>query len=187
MSSSARLGTMRVRWMCSGFSPRLRLSLSFCLIQSSRSRTESQPTQSLMRWRGIVLVYRVLGRFDHHDLARLPQLAAPAPTGTSVTTPANGARSVCSIFIASITARRWPAATRSPTRDVDLQHPAVHRRLDDAVAGTGLRGRGGKILDAHAGLAAVAQDISLVAGLEHPRVGRRARRPRSQRACHRLP
>src|ERR1700722_4171534 len=47
----------------------------------------------------------------------------------------------------------------------------MHRRLDDAVAGAGLRSRGGKILDAHAGLAAVTPDISLVVGFEHPRVG----------------
>ena len=33
----------------SAFCPRRFFSLSFCLIQSSRSATESQPTQSLMR------------------------------------------------------------------------------------------------------------------------------------------
>src|SRR6185437_12424363 len=49
VSSSARLGNIRVVWMCSAFCPRRFFSLSFCLIQSSRSATESQPTQSLMR------------------------------------------------------------------------------------------------------------------------------------------
>ena len=84
----------------------LRFSLSFCLIQSSRSRTESQPTHSLMRCRDMSSHSMRFGGLDHHDLARLPQPGRPVRTGTCATTPANGARSVCSIFIASITARR---------------------------------------------------------------------------------
>src|SRR6185312_926342 len=54
VSSSARLGSIRVVWMCSGFCPRRFFSLSLSLIQSSRSATESQPTHSLMRWSGIL-------------------------------------------------------------------------------------------------------------------------------------
>jgi hypothetical protein len=50
-SSSARLGAMRVRCMCSRDNPRFARSLSRFAIQCSRSLTESQPTQSLMRLR----------------------------------------------------------------------------------------------------------------------------------------
>ena len=50
-SSSTRLGTMRVRCMCSRDNPRFARSLSRFAIQCSRSLTESQPTQSLMRLR----------------------------------------------------------------------------------------------------------------------------------------
>src|SRR5262249_1579984 len=54
MMSAARFGAMRVVWLRSrrrapAFPADLRRALSFSLIQSSRSRMESQPTQSLMR------------------------------------------------------------------------------------------------------------------------------------------
>ena len=49
VSSSARLGSMRVVWMRSGFCPRFFLSFNLSLIHSSRSATESHPTASLMR------------------------------------------------------------------------------------------------------------------------------------------
>src|SRR5262249_17063874 len=52
-SSSTRLGTMRVVWMCSGFSPRAFFCFRRCLIQPDNSATESHPTQSLMRCKAI--------------------------------------------------------------------------------------------------------------------------------------
>src|ERR1700730_9591117 len=48
-SSSTRLGTMRVVWICSGFSLRAFFCLRRCLIQLESSATESHPTQSLIR------------------------------------------------------------------------------------------------------------------------------------------
>ena len=60
--------------------------------------------------------------------------------------------------------------------DEKLQHLAVHRRLDRAIAAVCGRRGGGEILDAHARLAAVAQDIDLVRRHEH--LARRSPAPR---------
>src|SRR3972149_3515707 len=74
ISSSARLGTMRVVWMRSGFLPRCFCALNFCLIQSSRSATESVPTESLMRCSGIAEFRLLFHSLDDHHLGALGHL-----------------------------------------------------------------------------------------------------------------
>src|SRR3974377_1340753 len=94
--------------------------------------------------------------------AALSSTCAPAATAISATMPSFGAVSACSIFMASMMARRWPRCTgppfsRCPTLpgcDVGRplapmhalallhrhrQHLAVHRRAHDA-AGIGIPG-----------------------------------------------
>jgi hypothetical protein len=69
------------------------------------------------------------------------------------------------------------AGDRFARADEKLQDFAVHRRLDAAVAGAGLRRRLGHVLEPHARLAAMAQNVSLVSGHEHPGIGGRCRPP----------
>src|SRR6185295_16153583 len=67
--------------MCSTFCPRRFFSFSFSLIQSSRSATESQPTQSLMRWSAIYnsnLFIRFRRRHNAQYLCTFRHLRAPA-------------------------------------------------------------------------------------------------------------
>ena len=62
--------------------------------------------------------------------------ARPACTDSSETTPSRSACTSFSIFIASTTQITWPAATASPSRDLDREHRALHR-ADDRVAPAG--------------------------------------------------
>src|SRR5690606_24450933 len=64
---------------------------------------------------GAAYAYRAAHACASMRSSSAPLLAwPPAATQSSATRPSNGATSVCSIFIASSTARRWPACTRSP-------------------------------------------------------------------------
>src|ERR1700722_20226809 len=152
MSSAARLGTMRVRWMCSGFSPRLRFSRSFSLIQSSRSRTESAPTQSLMRLRAMVRTLLRLRRFDQHDLGAFHNLRACRDGNLSYEASKRRAQRVLHLHSfnngETLAGRNLLANT-----DQHLKNPAMHRRLDKTIAGTALRRGSREIPDAHARLA----------------------------------
>jgi hypothetical protein len=97
--------------MCSGFSPRLAFRFELFLDPVLEIADRIRADAELDEMKRHAEITESFAGFDHHDLARLPQLARRRATGTFVTIPANGARSVCSIFIASMTARRWPAAT----------------------------------------------------------------------------
>src|ERR1700685_3015421 len=105
----------------------------------------------------------LLGRFDHHDLRALHNLLTRRDWNFGHGTGKRRAQRVLHLHRLNH-GKTLAGGYAIAERNVALQHPAVHRRLDDAVAGAGLRSRGGKILDARADLAAVAQHISLVAG-----------------------
>ena len=51
-------------------------------------------------------------------------------TKTSLTTPARGARMLCSIFMASTTQTSWPSETRSPGRTkMEMTRPGIGERM----------------------------------------------------------
>src|SRR5580704_2569059 len=116
----------------------------------------------------------LLGRFDHHDLCAFHNLLTRPDWNFGHGTRKRRAQRVLHLHRLNH-GKTLAGGHAIPDRDVDLQHPAMHRRLDDAVAGAGFRSGDRKILDAHASLAAVAQHISLVVGLEHPGIGCRRR------------
>src|SRR5579862_6539323 len=72
MISSARFGIMRVVWVRWRLRAPLRVPVAFSLslIQSCRSLTESQPTQSLMRCSTVLSVWS-----DGHEIAADHDLA----------------------------------------------------------------------------------------------------------------
>src|SRR5580704_9541458 len=125
----------------------------------------------------------LLGRFDHHDPRAFHNLIARSDRNLGHDTRKRRAQRMLHLHRLNH-GKTLAGGHAIADCDIDLKHPAMHRRLDDAVAGTGLRSRCGKILYAHASLTAVTQDISLVVGLEHPRVGcRRGSRDRNAHAA----
>src|ERR1700681_4047047 len=89
-----------------------------------------------------------LGRFDHHDLRALHNLIARTDWNLGYGTRKRRAQRVLHLHRLNH-GKTLAGGHAIADRDVNLQHPAMHRRLDDAVAGAGLRSRGGKILYAH--------------------------------------
>ena len=164
--SSARLGTMRVVWMRSGFlTPRFfcsfKLELDPVLEVLDRVGADAELDQmkrhvSLSRLRSsMVISLRAL---------RPPGLR-PQPQCRRRGRPCGAVRA-CSIFIASMMARRWPFSTRSPFAHQQRQHLAVHRRLDQAVAIGVVEIAGAQIGAADHGLPAVAQHVDGICGLD---------------------
>src|SRR6185437_12424365 len=130
VSSSARLGNIRVVWMCSAFCPRRFFSLSFCLIQSSRSATESQPTQSLMRWSAIYnsnLFIHFRRRHNAQYLCTFRHLRAPADRNVG-DGPVNG-RNECVFHLHCLDYGNTLAADDPRTLlHQDIEHLAMHGR-----------------------------------------------------------
>src|SRR6476660_3464846 len=158
---------MRVRWMCSGFSPRLRFSLRRCLIQSWRSRTESQPTQSFMRWSGMAVTLPLLAPFDHHDFSAFHNLRAG--DGGNLPDCSRKRRAQRVFHLHRFDYREaLTAGDRVTDGDEKLPHPAVHRRLDEAVSPARLRGGDRNVLEAQPRLAPVTQDIDILSRRKRP-------------------
>src|SRR4029077_10526555 len=162
--------------MCSTFCPPRFFSFSFSLIQSSRSATESQPTQSLMRWSAIYksnLFIHFRRRHNAQYLCTFRYLRAPADRNVG-----NGAVSGCNkcVFHLHCLDNSNALAADDPRTlfHQDIEYLAMHGRPYNPtfVLIPSLVER--EIAQAHFGLPPMAQHIDGVAIGDGQRVpGRR--------------